>query len=763
MLLAKRRTPRKALYNSSATTEEERLALARRLVADKCLYGVDKNPLAVEMAKLSLWLITLNKGQPFTFLDHALKCGDSLLGVDLEQLLFWNLKEQAAREFATEGIKLDIEEIIKLRREISNTPVINPAVRQHKAWLLHQAKSRTNHLRLGADMLIGSYYNDMSKSKQKELRIALLRAYRSGEDVSPTDAAQASLYELCPFHWQLEFPEVFISPADASGSQKDAKEQSRRNAKPERRQGGFDAFVGNPPFIGGQRIRGTFGGHYLQYLKTRWDHTRGSADISTYFFLRGFEKLRTGGTLGLIATNTIAQGDTREVGLDYIHQQGGKIYRATNDKPWPGEAAVVVNVVHLYKGDYQGRWMLDGLPTKRQITPMLDDLPMLGPLHKLAANADQSFIGSYVLGLGFVMPPEEAQTLIDQESRNAEVLFPYLNGKDLNSNPDQSPSRWVINFSNWPLQHGAAGSWLASDKKQRREWLRSGIVPDDYPDPVAADYPDCLAIVKEKVYPDRKKNRRKSYRDYWWHHGEKRPALYQTIAPLRRVLVLTIVSRTVAFAFVPPDWVYAHRLVAFAFENASYFAILQSALHYYWAWQYSSTLKQDLNYAPSDCFQTFPFPHPTPQQEEELERIGERYHEHRGQVMLEREEGLTKIYNRFHNPEEAEDTSFLRGLRTSTSIAHLRALHVEMDQAVAAAYGWQDVALNHDFHKTRQGVRFTISDLARRELLGRLLELNHERYAAEVKAGRHQKKKKTSKGKRSRKKKTKEMPQMSMF
>jgi hypothetical protein len=673
------------------------------------------------------------------------------VGVDFEQLLFWNLKEQAAREFATEGIKLDIEEIIKLRREISNTPVINPAVRQHKAWLLHQAESRTNHLRLGADMLIGSYYNDISKSKQKELRIALLRAYRSGADVSPAHAAQADLGDLRPFHWQLEFPEVFISPADASGSQKDAKEQ--------RRQGGFDAFVGNPPFIGGQRIRGTFGGHYLQYLKTRWDHTRGSADISTYFFLRGFEKLRTGGTLGLIATNTIAQGDTRELGLDYIHQQGGKIYRATNNKPWPGEAAVVVNVVHLYKGDYRGRFILDGLPTKRQITPMLDDLPMLGPLHKLAANADQSFIGSYVLGLGFgfVMPPEEAQTLIDQESRNADILFPYLNGKDLNSNPDQSPSRWVINFSNWPLQRGAVGSWLASDKKQRREWLRSGIVPDDYPDPVAADYPDCLTIIKQKVYLERQKNRNKQCSEIWWRFKRATIALYQTIAPLRRVLVIAIVSRTVAFAFVPPDWVYAHRLVAFAFENASYFAILQSALHYYWAWKYSSTLKQDLNYAPSDCFQTFP--HPTPQQEEEQEQIGERYHELRRQIMLEREEGLTKIYNRFHDPEEeAEETSFV-----STSIAQLRGLHVEMDQAVAAAYGWQDVALNHDFHKTRQGVRFTISDLARRELLGRLLELNHERYAAEVKAGLHQKKKKTSKGKGKRKKKTKNTPQMSMF
>ncbi|MGB0384708.1 MAG: Eco57I restriction-modification methylase domain-containing protein [Ardenticatenaceae bacterium] len=737
---------------SVASTEEERLAMARRLVADRCLYGVDKNPLAVEMAKLSLWLITLNKGQPFTFLDHALKCGDSLIGVDLQQLINWNLAGSGARELVTEGIRLEIEGIIELRRQIAATPVINPEDQRHKAWLLHQADAGSNNLRTGGDLLIGSYYNDLSKKEQAYLRTSLLYAFRDGKDVPPERAELADLGDLRPFHWPLEFPEVFISPEKESTQSHSA--QPPRGKKEQSHKGGFDAFVGNPPFMGGSRIRGALGGDYLQYLKTRWDHTRGLADISAYFFLRAFENLRTGGTLGLIATNTIAQGDTRVFGLDYIHQQGGQIYRATNNQAWLGQAAVVVNVVHLYKGDYQGRFVLDGLPTKRQITPMLDDLPMLGPPHKLAANANKSFKGSEILGLGFTMPPEEAQTLIRQDSRNAEVLFPFLNGQDLNSYPDQSPSRWVISFSNWPLQRGAAGSWLASDKKQRREWLRSGTVPNDYPDPVAADYPDCLAIVKEKVYPERQKNRNKQCREIWWRFHRTRAALYQTIAPQRRVLVVARVSKTVAFVFVAKGWVYSDQIVAFSFEEAYFFIVLQSTLHTQWALKYASSLKGDLRYSPTDAFQTFPFPHPTPEQEEELERIGERYHELRREIMLEREEGLTKTYNRFHDPDEEGD-----------DIAELRALHVEMDEAVAAAYGWhaERVVLNHDFHETAQGLRFTISDLARREVLGRLLELNHARYAEEVKAGRHQKKKKTSKTKRSKKKKGKETPQMSLF
>ena len=98
--------------------------------------------------------------------------------------------------------------------------------------------------------------------------------------------------------------------------------------------------------------------------------------------------------------------------------------------------------------------------------------------------------------------------------------------------------------------------------------------------------------------------------------------------------------------------------------------------------------------------------------------------------MLTRQEGLTKTYNRFHDPDE-----------TSADIQKLRQLHVEMDNAVAAAYGWTDLDLGHGFHETKQGVRYTISEPARREVLARLLKLNHERYAEEVKQGLHEKKK----------------------
>ncbi len=215
----------------------DRLALARRLVADRCLYGVDKNPLAVEMAKLSLWLATLSKGLPFTFLDHAIKSGDSLVGVGVEQLVAWDLHHTGEFALQIHAIQSTVEAVIRLRTEIAATPTRDAADLAHKEGLLREAEARSNDLRDAADLLVGSYFNELNRSEQATLRQSLLYAVRDGRDVLPEHARQADLGDLRPFHWPLEFPEVFLAQG--------------RN--------GFDAFVGNPPFVGGQRIRGRWG------------------------------------------------------------------------------------------------------------------------------------------------------------------------------------------------------------------------------------------------------------------------------------------------------------------------------------------------------------------------------------------------------------------------------------------------------------------------------------------------------------------------
>ena len=671
--------------------DEDRLILAKRLVADRCLYGVDKNPLAVEMAKLSLWLVTLDKNRPFTFLDHALKCGDSLVGVNLDQLTTWNLAGEGKRRFETLTIKAQIDQMVELRRRIANLPVNSMADQDHKRHLFEEAEALAHDLRQGGDMLVGSYFNDLKKDEQETLRTTLLLAFRDGQDVPPERAAQADLGNLRPFHWPLEFPEVFLGNGH----------------------GGFDVFVGNPPFLGGTRISTLYSMIYLNLIKLVFPTFFGRADICSLFLVQVFNLLHGRGKSGLITTNTISQGDTRETGLDFILNKKGEIFRAEQDVPWPGVAAVIVSVVHIGKQQSDAIKILN---EKRvlYISSLLTSFKTLGDPYKLASNEGLSFIGSYLYGKGFVINPKEAEELILKSSKNQEVLFPYLNGKDLNTSPDQFPTRWVINFSDWGFEK-------------------------------ASRYPECLQILTDRVKPARDKvvAKGKQIHEYdYWKFWDKRLEYYALIEDHKHVLVRTRVTSTHAFAFVKPRMVYSDAIVVFTYEEYYLFTLLQSSLNEHWAWQYGSTLKQDLRYSPTDCFQTFPFPNSEPGTlNSELEIIGETYHEHRRQLMLARQEGLTKTYNRFHNPEE-----------TASDIAQLRDLHVAMDQAVAAAYGWSDLALDHGFHETAQGLRYTISESARREVLGRLLALNHARYEAEVKAGLHQKKKPRKGAKSSRKK-----------
>jgi hypothetical protein len=277
----------------------------------------------------------------------------------------------------------------------------------------------------------------------------------------------------------------------------------------------------------------------------------------------------------------------------------------------------------------------------------------------------------------------------------------------MNSSPTQTPSRWVINFYNWPLEK-------------------------------AETYQEPMKIIREQVYPIRMKVNREAHKRYWWHYGDKRPALYEAINGLRRILVTSRISKHLAFVFVLNGWVYNEKTFVIPFDDMYFFIILQSTIHNIWAWKFSSTLGNGLNYAPTDCLETFAFPKPP--LPTVLSTLGNNYHEHRRNIMLTRQEGLTSTYNRFHNPQE-----------TSIDINQLRELHVEMDNAVAAAYSWQDLDLGHDFHETPLGIRYTFSEEAQREVLRRLLELNHERYEEEVRQGLHNEKKdKASNGKKGK-------------
>ena len=182
---------------------------------------------------------------------------------------------------------------------------------------------------------------------------------------------------------------------------------------------------------------------------------------------------------------------------------------------WPGQAAVVVSVLHIRKGEHVGARHLDGREVER-VTAFLFHRGGHGDPQQLDANQDQSFQGSIVLGMGFTFDDtdtkgvasslQEMRRLIEKDPRNADVIFPYIGGQEVNNHPRHEHHRYVINFRDWPLMRAEVGeTWARASAERRRDWLREGVVPIDYPDPVAADWPELLTIVGERVKPGREK------------------------------------------------------------------------------------------------------------------------------------------------------------------------------------------------------------------------------------------------------------------
>lgn len=472
---------------------------------------------------------------------------------------------------------------------------------------------------------------------------------------------------------------------------------------------------------------------------------RGSADLCAYFFLRAMQLVRPGGTLGLLAVNTIAEGDTRQVGLEAMLRAGHEIYAAWPNFEWPGVAAVAASEVHLRRKLDGQQWRGGHRLSDRQaptISAFLSAEDEWSP-KSLKANNGKSFQGSIVLGMGFTLSEFDAKALIARNSANAEALFPYLNGEDLNTHPEQKPSRWIINFWDWPLSRTLAGSWTNGDERQRKRWLQSGCVPSNYPGRVAEDFPDLLSIVTERVKPERDNNNRAVYRINWWHFAEKRPALYHAIGlgsafarhpegwtesdrPPAVVFAQSRVSKYIAPCERPSGEVWADRVILFA-GDPSMVGLLLSSIHEVWVRKNASTFETRLTYTPSDAFDTHPFP---VAKLDSISNAAASFLAARRQEMLDRNIGLTDVYNLFHDPAIE-----------APGIVALRALHVQLDLAVCDSYGWTDLDLGHGFHTVsylpeNDRVRHTMSEATRLEVLRRLSHLNRERWQAEHDAAR---------------------------
>lgn len=523
------------------------------------------------------------------------------------------------------------------------------------------------------------------------------------------------------FHWFIEFPEII-------------------------ERGGFDCILGNPPYLGDKALSGTYGYAFCNYIRVAYAPT-GLSDLVVYFLRRIFALLKPGGFLSIITTNSIKDGDIREDGLERVVAMGGTINMGVRGVKWPGRANLVVSLLTVINGTWKGRRVLDGNEVE-VITPFFETSTDLGEARVLGESTNKVFTGYYWLGDGFLLSHEQGKKLISNNRDNMAVILPVINGQELNNEPDQSPQRSIINFG-------------------------------DRSEEMARKFGEVFALVEEKVKPFRKTLNRQRNRDIWWLYGENRPGLTAALKPLLKCLCSARTTKHLTFSLIDSRFIFSDALNVFTTDRWDLFSVVQSTVHEVWARKYSGALKQDLRYSPSKCFDTYAFPNglwktlsPT------LAQIGERYHNHRKQMMLSLWLGLTDIYNLFHARQLEADLKiqFLtrakkdpQGLsipsdhrskalaftydQALSGLLELRRLHIELDNSVRNAYGWADLNLEHDFYEIEtlsenDRVRYTMSPAARRELLTRLLKLNHDMAAAEA-ASAPMEKKASSKKKRA--------------
>lgn len=678
------------MLDETASSDAEGLRRqALREVIARCLYGADINPMAVEMCKLSLWLVSMDKTKPFSFVDDKIFCGNSLLGLtSLEQLRYLHIapKPSTMQQQILVDIDAKIATATRLRQELASPVDERDPMRSSRAKtrLLAQFRHAITELRLIADGIVaaglplggkpGRQLDDAFKTLSWHLQRAFpadgslpdaaVLLERIGSGLTP--AVETDYQRWQPLHWVIEAPDVIVE------------------------HGGFDAVIGNPPFLGDHKLSVAVGANVREWLShVVADHSTGKADLVAYFALQGHRLTSAGGCIGIIATNSVAQGATRQVGLDRMIGSGFQITRAVRSEPWPAASAVL---------QYAAFWgtkatvddgvlaVADGVSVSRISSSLEPAGRVEGKPYSLRANSSMAFKGIETYGRGFVVNPQLASEWIEADTRNAEVLAPFLNGDDVNSHPAQQASRWVINFGG----------------RSEEE---------------AARYQLPFKHVQELVKPEREKAAPDVRKAPWWQFWRSRPAMLSAIAGKPEVLVIAITSKTQMPVRVSAEQVLSNALVVFAIDDHGGQAILSSSIHQAWALQNGSALKDDARYTPSAVLETFPFPTNFDGQV----AVGRVLDQVRGEIMRRRQLGLTDLYNMINS----------QTVKGDPDIDRMREIHAEVDESVMAAYGWHDLPLHHGFHTYRQMQRWTFAPAARVEILDRLLELNHERARAE--------------------------------
>lgn len=463
-----------------------------------------------------------------------------------------------------------------------------------------------------------------------------------------------------------------------------------------------DAIIGNPPFLGDRRMITELGEAYVFRLRNLYaDRIPGRSDFVSYWFAKGAEAIAAGRTkyTGLVATNSISGGNNLPT-MKFVADRS-RIFRAWRDEPWVVEgAAVRIAIVCFGEKDTTDAPLLDGAPVA-EITPSLRAGVHLEAASPLCENDRKSFIGTQKNG-PFDLSGESARKMIQEGYNpnglsNSEVVRPWTNGFGL---VRRDEDRWIIDFG------------------------------CDLSEADASLFEIPFKHVFDHVRPTRSGLRRRWHREYWWLHGDPRPALRRAVKPLRRFLATPLVSKHRVFVWLPVAKIPENTVVVIACDQDATFGILHSRFHELWALRMGTSLEDRPRYTPTTTFETFPFPEGlTPNMPAEnyadgphaiaIGTAAARLNELRENWLnpsdlVRREPEVVPGYPDRILPINEEAAQKLKK-RTLTNLynerpAWLQHAHKALDEAVAEAYGWP-------------------ADLSDDEILARLFELNQERAA----------------------------------
>lgn len=669
---------------------DDRLLIAKRLIAERCLYGVDLNPLAVELAKLSIWLVTLAKGRPLGFLDHNLHCGDSLLGIHmLTQLTKLHLDPDSARSqprLFGRSIETAVGMAIGLRVRLRAIRIRDIHDVEAMAHLDQESRQALEGPSLIADAFIAEVLrsNGRGNAVDGAADLIAMRADRIlGGHVEEARALRKATREALaeglppgkpvrrPFHWPLEFPEVF----------------ARDNP-------GFDAVVGNPPFLGNTYWKSTLGKLMQWHAQMILGVRAGKIDLCVLFHRRAVELIRSEGRYGLLATTNIGEGSAIKVGLGEIVKRGDIIF-ARKGMPWPGTAAVIVAVVCFHKGSYLGLKDADGADCRR-IGPRLESEAVDEWAPRPLRDRLFSFQGVHNgKGLAFVINERHPWFQLLRSEPDS-MLQPYITGDDITTRALQIINRWALDIGDRNLEE------------------------------IKRKYPVAYRFLDEVVRPTRTAEALKSYKgliDRWWQFWNHRADLMRRLRTHQECIAFSRITKHPVCIVAPTTWIYTDKVVLVGFERPDLLAICLSSAFRMWVEKYSAAgLGTTFQLSISESLDTFPLP------ERPVSQRGVSLAAHFNRLAIEwcrsNGSGLTELMNAIHRPEN-----------TGGMVAELRDCLQEIDAEVLEAYGWDDLDASSDFRErldlpANDRWRFCIGDDVHAELLQRLLKINQQSYEA---------------------------------